>query len=220
MSQSDQKITLYGNYRSTPSWRVRLALGLKKIDYKLISIDLFKNEQKSEEYTKVNPNQRIPALIYGDQILIESTAIIEFLEENFPQHPLLPDDKIKRAQIRGFCQVINSAIHPYQNSNLVAKIEKEGNMNKTEWIKFWVTRGLTAIEELLKKHHGKYCFGDDITMADIFLVPQAQAVAERFSFDLTPFPLILSIVNNLKDLPEFIVASPSNQPDGISQTKN
>ncbi|EAR89087.1 maleylacetoacetate isomerase (macronuclear) [Tetrahymena thermophila SB210] len=217
MSENNQNIILYGNYRSSPSWRVRLALGLKKIEYKLVSIDLFKNEQKSEVYFKVNPNQRIPALIYGDQTLIESTAIIEFLEENFPQYPLLPEDRIKRAQIRGFCQVINSAIHPYQNSNLIGKIEKEGNMNKLEWIKFWVTKGLTAIEELLKKYHGKFCFGDDITMADIFLIPQVSAVVERFGFDLTPFPLILSVVNNLKDLPEFIAASPSNQPDYTEQ---
>ncbi|KAL4500607.1 hypothetical protein ABPG72_003031 [Tetrahymena utriculariae] len=219
MAESLKKVTLYSYFRSSTSWRVRIALNLKKIEYSIIPINLLKSEQTSEEYTKINPNQGVPALKYGDEVIIESSAILEFLEEVFPEHPLLPQDAIKRAQIRGFCQVINTAIHPLQNLRVLNQIEKEYNQDKIQWLKFWVAKGLTAIEELLKKSHGKYSFGDEITLADLFLVPQVQGVVDRFQFDLTPFPNIAHVLNNLKEIPEFVAASPSKQADNPDNQK-
>jgi len=157
--------------------------------------------------------KHVPALQVGDNIIIESVAIIEFLEEVQPSPALLPKDPILRAKIRAACELVNSGIQPLQNLKVMNKVEKDCKYDKMEWTKFWIQDGLTAIEKYLSPYNGKYSFGDEVTMADIYLVPQLQSAVERFKVDLTQFPRLNSILENLQALKAFDDAQPKNQPD-------
>jgi len=157
--------------------------------------------------------KHVPALQVGDNIIIESVAIIEFLEEVQPSPALLPKDPILRAKIRAACELVNSGIQPLQNLKVMNKVEKDCKYDKMEWTKFWIQDGLAAIEKYLSPYNGKYSFGDEVTMADIYLVPQLQSAVERFKVDLTQFPRLNSILENLQALKAFDDAQPKNQPD-------
>jgi maleylacetoacetate isomerase len=140
-------------------------------------------------------------------------AICEYLEDAYPDHPLLPSDPIKKAQVRGFCEVINSAIHPYQNLRVLKKVSEDYGGDKIKWAKEWILRGTKTLETMLEKTHGKYCFGDEVTLADAFLVPHAMGAIARFGVDLSEYPKCKHVFDNLCELEAFRLAEPKNQPD-------
>ncbi|XP_045132524.1 maleylacetoacetate isomerase-like isoform X3 [Portunus trituberculatus] len=162
------KPILYSYFRSSCSWRVRIVLAHKKIDYEYQPIHLLKKEQVSDEYTKVNPMGQVPALIVEDKMLTQSISIMEYLEETYPQNPLLPKEPLLRAKVREICEVIGSGIQPLQNLAVLQKIGDE----KMEWGHFYINKGFCALEQLLAGCAGKYSVGDQVTLADCCLVPQ------------------------------------------------
>lgn len=147
-------------------------------------------------------------------MIVESLAILDYLHDvHHDKFLLYPKDPVKKAQIKGFCEVINSGIHPYQNLRLLEKVEKEFKADKMQFAKEWVIRGSETLEKMLSQTAGKYCFGDDITAADCCLYPHAVGAAARFGVDLSQYQTINKIVTNLKQNEAFVKAEPRNQPD-------
>ncbi|XP_011866471.1 PREDICTED: probable maleylacetoacetate isomerase 2 [Vollenhovia emeryi] len=205
------KAVLYSYWRSSCSWRVRIALHLKEIPHEIKTINLIKGdgEQHSNEFSEINPMEKVPALRIDNLTLIESMNILQYLDETRPSPPLMPADPIKRARMREICDVIVSGIQPLQNVSLLKHMEER---RKEEWPRYWIIRGFTAVEKLLSSSAGKYCIGDEITLADCCLVPQIYN-ARKFHVDLTPFPTILKVDRNLEHHPAFTATHPNNQPD-------
>ncbi|KAJ3331948.1 hypothetical protein HDU76_001728 [Blyttiomyces sp. JEL0837] len=209
-SNSDNnKVVLYGYWRSTASWRIRIALNYKGIPYETVPVNLLKDEHMTAEYLKKNPEGVVPTLQWNDDFLSQSSAIMEFLEETVPEKPLLPKDPIARAKVRAMVALIVSDTHPIQNLRVLKKVGEE---KKMEWAQFFVTRGLTAYEEKLGSTMGKYSFGDEVTMADLVLLPQCFN-ANRFGLDIAQWPRISKVVAALEQLDAFKKAHPSQQPD-------
>ncbi|KAM3919951.1 maleylacetoacetate isomerase isoform 1-T1 [Leptodactylus fuscus] len=204
------KPLLFSYFRSSCSWRVRIALALKGIQYDQHTISLIQDggQQLTDEYRRVNPMQQVPALRIDGVTLSQSLAIIEYLEETRPDPPLLPRDPIKRAQCRMISDHIASGIQPVQNLAVLQRVGDE----KLEWAQHFITKGFQALELLLKDGAGRYCVGDEVTMADLCLVPQV-ANADRFKVDMTPYPTICRINKALLQLEAFQVSHPSRQPD-------
>lgn len=217
-TQISQDLTLYSYWRSSASWRLRIALNLKTISYNIEPVNLLKGQQLSKEYTEINPNNLLPALRVNGTILLQSPAILEYLEEVYPQHKLLPSDPIDRAIVRGLMNAIVCDIHPVQNLRVLKKIQSITNQEsaKTEWAIHFIKLGFTGLEQMLKKTAGKCCFKDDITFADICLVPQVYN-AIRFGVSLDDFPIIQRIYQDLSSLEEFEKAHPKNQIDAPSE---
>ena len=214
--------TLYSYWRSSCSWRVRIALELKDIEYSYKAIHLLENggEQFSNEYTEMNPNQRLPTLVIDGHTLSQSAAILEYLEETRNTNCcLLPTDAFKRAKVREICGVIGSDIQPVQNLAILRKImglvegEKKSE-TKMKWGHDIIDRGFKAVEAILKQTSGKYCLGDALTLADVFLVPQVYN-AVRFEVDMTQFPNIQRINTELESIPAFQKAHPSKMQDAV-----
>ncbi|KAI5740208.1 hypothetical protein M8J76_001632 [Diaphorina citri] len=199
------KPVLYSYWRSSCSWRVRIALNLKEIPYDIKPISLIKagGEQHCNEFRDVNPMEQVPALQIDGHTLIESLNIMHYLEETRPQRALMPQD------VREICEVIASGIQPLQNLTVLIYVGEE---KKREWAQHWIHRGLRAVEKLLSSSAGKYCVGDDISVADCCLIPQVFN-ARRFHVDLRPFPIVLRIDRELENHPAFRAAHPSSQPD-------
>ncbi|XP_070520735.1 probable maleylacetoacetate isomerase 2 [Cardiocondyla obscurior] len=212
------KTILYSYWRSSCSWRVRIALNFKEVSYEIRPIDIVKGngEQHSDEFSQINPMKKVPALHIDNLTLIESMNILEYLEETRPNPRLMPTDPVKRARAREICEVIVSGIQPLQNVSLLKHIEDK---RKREWPKYWITRGFTAVEKLLSSSAGKYCVGDEITLADCCLVPQIYN-ARRFNVNLEPFPTILKVDHHLENHPAFTATHPRNQPDCPPDMKN
>ncbi|KAI8833725.1 glutathione S-transferase [Chytridium lagenaria] len=209
----DNQVVLYGYWRSTASWRIRLALELKGIKYEYKAVNLLKGEQNSEEFKKTNPNGTIPVLEWNGKKIQQSIAILEFLEEVHPDVPLLPKDPVDRAQARAILCMIACDIHPIQNLRVLQKV---GDDTKMEWGKHWIVRGFDALERILAENAtGKYCFGDQLTLADVALEPQYYN-AVRFNVDLSPYPTINRIHESLSTLDAFKKAHPSAQPDATA----
>eukprot|EP01095_Lingulamoeba_sp_RSL-Kostka_P000254 TRINITY_DN1038_c0_g2_i1.p1 TRINITY_DN1038_c0_g2~~TRINITY_DN1038_c0_g2_i1.p1 ORF type:complete len:228 (-),score=84.07 TRINITY_DN1038_c0_g2_i1:81-764(-) len=211
---------LYSYWRSSCSWRVRIALELKNIDYQYKAVHLVKNggEQHSDEFKAINPSEMIPALVlpYSENeektVITQSVAILEYLEEQTDLGnglKLLPEDPVERATVRKLVNAVASDIQPVQNLRILQKIGSEGKM---EWGKHWITVGFNALESLLKNTSGTYSFGDSITLADVCLIPQIYN-ANRFGVDMDAYPTINKIEENLKDNECFQRAHPSEQPD-------
>jgi len=184
-------------------------LAHKGIEYDVKPIHLLKKEQISDEYKLLNPMGQLPALIINGNTLTQSISIMEYLEECYPEKPILPKDPLQRAKVRELCEVISSGIQPIQNLSVLQKVGDEGKM---EWGLFWITKGFVALEQLLSKSAGKYCLGDEVTMADCCLVPQVYN-ANRFKVDMSAFPTITRVHEALITLDAFKAAHPSNQPD-------
>ncbi|XP_063589424.1 probable maleylacetoacetate isomerase 2 isoform X2 [Penaeus indicus] len=199
---------LYSYFRSSCSWRVRIALAHKGVDYEYRAINLLKQEQVSDEYKKLNPLGQVPALIVNENTLTQSISILEYLEEAFPQKPLLPKDLLKRAKVREVCEIIGSGIQPLQNLAVLQKIGE----TKMEWGHFYIQNGFVALEQVLANSAGKYCVGDEVTIADCCLVPQVYN-ANRFKVDMAAFPVISRVHDALMSLDAFKAAHPSQQPD-------
>jgi maleylacetoacetate isomerase len=209
---------LYSYWRSSSSYRVRIALNLKGINYQQVPVHLVRNggEQNQPAYREINPLGLVPALVHNGQVMVQSLAICEYLEDAFPRSPLLPADKRGRARVRGIAQSIASEIQPMNNLGVMQYLKKE--LGQTEeavrkWYVHWVDRGFSAIESWLgSQGTGRYCHGDSPGLADCFLVPQVYN-AERFNCDLEPYPQILRITSLCRELPGFLAAAPENQPD-------
>lgn len=210
-------ITLYGYWRSSAAYRVRIALNLKALNYEQTSVHLVKNggEQNQEEYQQLNPAKLVPTLIDNDFSLTQSLAIIEYLEDKYPKISLYPDDICQKAIARALALDIACDVHPLNNLRVLQYLENvltTGSDAKTTWYHYWVHQGFKAFETQLQKTSGKFCVGDTISMADVYLIPQVYN-ADRFSIDLSTYPLIVSIAERCNQHKAFIDALPENQPD-------
>ncbi|XP_025976207.1 maleylacetoacetate isomerase isoform X2 [Dromaius novaehollandiae] len=207
---ASEKPILYSYYRSSCSWRVRIALALKGIAYDQVPVNLLKDggQQFSAEFKALNPMKQVPALKIDGIILSQSLAIIHYLEETRPNPRLLPQDPKKRAQVRMISDHIVSGIQPLQNLSILEQMGEK----KMEWAQHYITSGFQALEQILQHTAGRYCVGDEVSMADLCLVPQVFN-AERYKVDLAPYPTITKINKALLELEAFKVSHPSRQPD-------
>ena len=208
---------LFGYYRSSAAYRVRIALNLKGMQVDHRFVHLRKGEQSSPEYGALNPQGLVPLVIDGPNVLTQSLAIIEYLEEIQPEPALLPKTPLERARVRSIAQAIASDIHPLNNLRVLRYLVgplKVSDEAKNEWYRHWVVEGLTALEQTLTPAAGtgKFCHGDTPTLADICLVPQIYN-AERADIDLSPFPRIMAVVGACRELRAFQDADPAKQAD-------
>jgi len=207
---------LYTYYRSTSSYRVRIALALKGLDYQPLPINLIAppgGEHRQPAYMSINPQGRVPALRTDEgALLVQSPAIIEYLEERYPQVPLLSNDLAIRAHERGVAALIGCDVHPLHNVSVLNKLRKWGHdeAQVAEWIAGWISQGLTAVEQLIGDDG--YCFGALPGIADVYLIPQLYA-AERFNVSLQPYPRIRRVAALATGHAAFQKAHPANQPD-------
>lgn len=204
------KPVLHGYFRSSCSWRVRIAFALKGIEYEQVPVNLIKDggQQYSSQYKTLNPMQQVPAVEIDGITLSQSLAVIQYIDETRPGQRLLPEDPQKRAQVRMISDLIASGIQPLQNLYVIQKIGAE----KVQWAQHFINRGFQALEPILKETAGKYCVGDELSMADICLVPQVYN-AERFKVDIEQYPTIKRLNVALLQIEAFKTSHPSRQPD-------
>jgi maleylpyruvate isomerase len=206
-------VILYGYGLSSASYRVRIALALKNLPYTSISKNLRAGEHRLSEFLRINVQGFVPALGLDDgAVLIQSVAIIEYLDEIYPTPRLLPAEPLARARVRALAQVITSDIHPLNNLRVLKYLEDKLALNREArdlWYRHWVEAGFDALERWLVRDGaaGRFCHGDAPTLADICLVPQVFN-ARRFSVDMNPYPRILAIDAACRELPEFQTAAP------------
>jgi len=205
---------LHGYFRSSASYRVRIALNLKGLRAEHLPHHLRKGEQRDPSYLAINPQGLLPTLQDGDTIIIQSLAIIEWLDETHPEPPLLPEDPLRRAQVRAFAMALACDTHPVQNLKVLARLRQLGLAEEqvTEWAAWANREGLAACETLIANESGPFCFGETPSMADLCLVPQL-ANARRFGVDLTAFPRLLKAETAAKNMKAFADAAPERQPD-------
>ncbi len=212
------QLKLYNYFRSSTSYRVRIALNLKNLDYEYRSVHLINNggEQNLPEYRQINPVGGLPTLADGEKLISQSFAIIEYLDDAFPQsYQLLPQDPYLKAKVRQVCENINSDVHPYQNLKLMNYLEKKHHFTgdqKTEWAQKWIHDGLSATDKIVSTSFSTYAFGDQVTAADLFIVPQLFS-ANRLKVDISAYPTLVKINENCLKLEAFKKAHPSLQPD-------
>jgi maleylpyruvate isomerase len=207
-------MTLYGYWRSTASWRVRLALALKGLPFETVPVHLGQGAQADPAFLALNPQGFVPALKLDDgSVLTQSLAILEWLEETHPEPALLPADPVERAHVRAFAEIIACDIHPIQNLKILKKLRTLGQDQDgvNAWAAWIIEDGLDACNALIADRPGPYCFGDKVTLADVLLVPQLSN-ARRFGADLR-WPRILEVEAACRDLPAFKAAAPEAQPD-------
>ena len=210
-------IKLYGYWRSSCSYRVRLGLHFKEISFENIPVHLVKDggEQHQAEYLRRNPFGQVPALAHGDRCLTQSMAIIDYIEKAFEDPALFPHDLEGRGKVFALCEAINSGIQPLQNLAVMTRLKTDIGANDDQakaWSAFWIEKGLKAFELMLDNTQGQFCYGDSFTAADCFLIPQVYN-AKRFGIDLSQTPKIQSINQHVTSLPFAIEAHPDNQPD-------
>jgi len=210
-------LKLYGYFRSSASYRVRIALAMKGLDYEQASIHLAKGRQYATEFSAVSPQNLVPVLEHDSQKFYQSLAIIEYLDEKFPSPPLLPADTSARSRVRSLALITACEIHPLNNTRVLAYLTETlrvSDEQKNLWYSHWVTLGFSALEKRLatEKQTGRFCHGDTPGLADIVLVPQV-ANANRFKVNLDAFPIIRRINDHCLALEPFKKAMPQNQPD-------
>jgi maleylpyruvate isomerase len=206
---------LYDYFRSSASYRVRIALGLKGLDAERRYIHLRKGEQRSDAFRTVNPAGLVPVWSDGRLVLTQSLAIIEYIDELHPDPPLLPGNAKDRARIREMAMTIACDIHPVANLRVLDKLTADYHADeraRAGWARHWMEQGLPIIEQRLQSSPGRMCHGDTPTLADICLAPQLYN-ARRFAVDLTQFPLIAKVDAALSEIAAFRDAAPQNQPD-------
>ncbi|CEO99226.1 Maleylacetoacetate isomerase [Plasmodiophora brassicae] len=204
-------VRLFSYWRSSCSYRVRIALALKSIPYEYVAVNLVQGCQ-NDETVMDSPMHQVPVLQIDDRNLHESLAIVEYLEETRPAHPLLPTDPYLRSVARRQALMIVADIQPIQNLRVLRKQTGDAK----EWATFWIENGFQALEKEVSKTAGKYCIGDNVTIADVCLIPQVYN-ARRFSIDMSKYPTLLRVATALEGLPAFVKAHPDNQPDAIKE---
>jgi len=208
---------LYGYFRSSAAFRVRIALNLKKLDYENAAIHLRRNDQTKPDYRAVNPQGLVPTLDDGGRTLIQSLAIIEYLDEVYPDPPLLPSHPAERARVRALAEIVACDIHPINNLRVLRYLTHSLDHDETAiatWYNHWIDAGFQAFERLLvgDPRTGAFCHGDRPGIGDIALVPQV-VNAERYRLDLAPYPTIARIHQSCMALEAFAAAHPDRQPD-------
>jgi maleylpyruvate isomerase len=210
-------VKLYGYFRSSAAFRVRIALNLKELDCETAAIHLRRNDQSEPDYLAVNPQGLVPTLEEGGRTLIQSLAIIEYLDETFPDPPLLPAQSADRARVRGLAEIVACDIHPINNLRVLRYLTHSLGHDEAaiaSWYNHWISAGFDAFEQLLASDErtGTFCHGDSPGLADITLVPQV-VNAERYRLDLAPYPTINRIFERCMKLEPFAAAHPTNQLD-------
>ncbi len=210
---------LYGYFRSSATYRVRIALALKGIAWETVVVDLRPpvSAQHTREFRTLNPHGLIPVLIDGERTLTQSLAILEYLEETHPQPPLLPRSAAARAAVRALALAVACDIHPLNNSRVLVYLRTQLAQDDSavqRWYAHWIAQGFAALEDDARRlsGDGRHMYGDTVTLADVCLVPQ-MANARRFNCDLAPYPTLRAICAHLESLPAFARAAPQAQPD-------
>ena len=211
---------LYSFWRSGTSHRTRIALGLKGLSPDYVAVHLAKEEHLQDAFKAINPQQLVPALDTGSEVLIQSPAILEWLEEKYPAPALLPRDPQRRARVRALAAIVGCDIHPINNRRILEYLRKGFAANDdaiNAWCGTWITAGFDAYEALLAAdtQRGRFSHGDAPTLADCYLIPQIES-ARRFKVDLTRWPLILGVEQACMALEAFQKAAPSQQPDAVA----
>jgi maleylacetoacetate isomerase len=210
------KLVLFHYWRSSSAWRVRFALLYKGLDYESRFVNLRAGEQLSDEHKQLSPMGVVPCLLVDGRPLIESVAILEYLEEVAPEKPLLPRDPWRRARVRQLVELVNSGIQPLQNLAVLDHLSPDEGARKA-WVRHFNERGLSALESSLASIEGefgpgRYSLGEELTLADIYLVPQV-ATALRYEVPLAAYPRVLRTYEECMKLHAAIASSPQNQPD-------
>jgi maleylacetoacetate isomerase len=210
-------VKLYGYFRSSAAYRVRIALALKKLAYDSAPLDLRGGAQRDASYRALNPQGLVPALDTGERVIAQSLAILEYLEETHPEPPLLPSSASARARVRQLAALVACDIHPLNNLRVLEYLERElgaAQPARERWIRHWIETGFAALESLVAgaPETGRFCHGDEPTLADVCLVPQLYN-ARRFGCELGPFPTLVAIDARCRELPAFAAAAPERQPD-------
>jgi maleylacetoacetate isomerase len=209
-------VKLYTFFRGSSPFRLRIALNLKGLAYEPAFVHLAKGEHRKSEFGKVNPQQLLPALELDDgQVLNQSLAIIEYLDEKYPQKPLLPREALARARVRSLSYLVACEIHPLNNLRVLQHLRGALGQNEDQvaaWYRHWIADGLAKFEAQVKSTAGKFCHGDTPSMADCCLVPQVFN-ARRYQNDLAPYPVTMRIFEACMQLEAFDRAQPSKQPD-------
>ena len=213
----DDSFVLYSYFRSSASYRVRIALHYKNISFKYSPVHLIQNggEQYSTEYRKLNPQAQVPCLIHNNKPISQSMAIIQYLEDVCREPALFPNTAYEKALVIQLCELINSGIQPLQNLKVLKSLTSEFGLSeekKLQWIQKWIRLGLHSFEHLITHTSGQHCFGDTPSAADAFLIPQIYN-AKRFEIVMEEFPLLNKIDLNCQKLEAFKKSAPEQQPD-------
>ena len=214
---NEPELVLHGYWRSGTSYRTRIALNIKELHYRQEPVNLLEGEQKGEPFTALNRQGLVPALVAGDTVLTQSSAIIEWLEECYPDPPLLPADADARAIARAMAMTVACDIHPLNNLRVLKAIKRDLGADEAArdaWTARWITDGFAALEAMITHHGGTYAFGDTLTMADCHIVPQVYS-AERFNVPLNAYPALMRATNNARSHPAVARAHPDEQPDAV-----
>ena len=219
-------ITLFSYFRSSCSYRVRIALYLKKIPFVYKPVHLLKDEQFQADFLQINPFAAVPCLVVREKAVKEkavtekqavkflgqSLPVILYLDALYPEPPLLPQEPFQRAEILSVCEMINSSIQPLHNLRVLKAVEGKLKGDRIKWARGWIQEGLSALESFLKPRAGRFSFGDSLTMADLFIEPQLES-ARRFQAALKPFPVLNRVSDSCRRLEAFQKARPADQPD-------
>jgi len=210
---------LYTFFRSSTSFRLRIALAYKRLDYEPHYVSLPKMEHRIPSYRDMNPQGLVPLLVEGGRFLIQSMAVIEYLDEIYPEPPLMPKDPIGRSYVRAVSQIIGCEIHPLNNVRVLKHLKAQFGADEAAtnaWYEHWITEGLSGLEGYLAREglSGDFCYGNTVTMADICLVPQIFN-ARRFNCALDAYPKLLAITDRCMTLDAFRAAEPSTQGDAF-----
>ncbi len=214
--QQPSRFALYGYWRSSSSWRVRIGLELKGIAWEYRAVDLRSGVQFSAEHRARSPLSQVPVLEVEEagrtRHLVQSVAILEWLDERFPSPRLLPPDADGRARVRALVEHVNSGIQPFQNASPLRWLrERQAGLDEA-WVRHWLGTGLAGLEAAVRDGAGRYSHGDGVTLADLYLVPQLYG-ARRYGVDLAPFPTLLRVEAACRELDAFRRAEPEAQPD-------
>jgi len=206
---------LHGYWRSTTSYRVRIALNMKGIAYAQATHDLRSGAQYAPQYRTINPQGLVPALAVEDMTLTQSPAILEWLDERYPQTPLLPANVNERAIVRAMAALVACDIHPINNLRVLTALRDDMGADEqaiSAWIARWITDGFTALEQMVARHGRGFAFGGTLTMADCCIVPQVYS-AQRFGVAMAPYPHLAAAVAQARAVASVAAAHPDRQPD-------